>query len=67
MNFTQLSCRTHTTVYTRDLVLVAWTVGMQVFKIKFKPLTYDRTGLLGQYFLAEVMRGLLNVTNTDEF
>ena len=30
-------------------------------------LTYNRTGLLDQYFLPEVMRGQLNVTNTDEF
>ena len=30
------------------------------------PLTYNRSGLLDQYFLPEVMRGQLNVTNTDE-
>ena len=33
------------------------------------PLTYNRAGLLDQYFLPdhEVMRGQLNVTNTDEY
>ena len=30
-------------------------------------LTYNRSGLLDQHFLPEVMRGQLNVTNTDEF
>ena len=32
-----------------------------------KPLTYNRTGQLGQYFLPEVVRGQLNVTNADEY
>ena len=31
------------------------------------PLTYNRTGQLAQYFLPEVMRGQLNVTNADEY
>ena len=33
----------------------------------FDTLTCNRTGLLDQYFLPEVVRGQLNVTNTDEF
>ena len=33
----------------------------------FAPLTYNRSGLLAQYFLPEFMHGQLNVTNSDEF
>ena len=32
-----------------------------------QPLTNNRTGLLDEYFLPEVMCGQLNVTNTDEY
>ena len=34
--------------------------------VVFGSLTYNRTELLDQYFLPEVMRGQLNITNTDE-
>ena len=34
--------------------------------VVFGSLAYNRSGLLDQYFLPEVMRGQLNVTNTDE-
>ena len=48
---------------------VAWQAAAHavIMMCIYNTLTYNWSGLLDQYFLPEVMRGQLNIMNTDEY